>query len=66
MSQETKPSDVAACLGDLKLSTAVPYDDSCASSCSEFFQRVGTPTSSIGSSIEIVPHFLDKVWLLDT
>ncbi|XP_045110294.1 uncharacterized protein LOC123504077 [Portunus trituberculatus] len=59
VTQETKSSDVVAWLGDLKLSTALPEEDSSVNQCDDGFDLVGTPTTSEGSSIEIV-HFLDK------
>ncbi|KAK8393221.1 hypothetical protein O3P69_013316 [Scylla paramamosain] len=60
VTQETKSSDIAAWLGDLKLSTAIPDEESSVYQCSDGFDLVGTPTTSEGSSIEIVPHILDK------
>ena len=58
---KTESSDVAAWLGDLKLDTAAPDDDSSLYHCSDDFDMMGMPTASEGSSIEIVPHFLDQV-----
>lgn len=58
---ETKSNDITAWLGELKLSTAVPDDESSIFQLSDGFDMIGTPATSEGSSIEIVPHTLDKV-----
>lgn len=57
---ETKSNDITAWLGELKLSTAVPDDESSIFQLSDGFDMIGTPATSEGSSIEIVPHTLDK------